>query len=61
MTQRYGFKLAQRVELHPGCDDWMRGDRYGDVIGFASEGKVEVELDKSGKRRWFHFNQLTAI
>lgn len=29
------FAKGQRVELHPACDDWMRGDRYGVVIGLG--------------------------
>lgn len=26
------FKPGDRVELHPGCDLWMRGAKYGTVI-----------------------------
>ena len=26
------FKIGDRVQLHPATDDWMRGDRYGDVV-----------------------------
>lgn len=25
------FRKGQRVQLHPGCDQWMQGDRYGEV------------------------------
>lgn len=29
------FAKGQRVELHPACDDWMRGDRFGEVVGYG--------------------------
>lgn len=62
------MKIGDRVELHPGTDDWMRGDRYGTVVGFgrsreyvdtftkkrSSVRPVRVQLDKSGKVKRFH-------
>ena len=44
------FERGQRVELHPGTDPWMMGDRFGVVtwIDF-SKGVVRVKLDVSGK------------
>lgn len=41
------FGVSDRVELHPGCDLWARGARFGTVvaIGTASEDKVKVTLD----------------
>lgn len=50
-----GFHVGHRVELHPGTDAWMRGDRYGEVIGFARSkrgGEVDlarVKMDTSGR------------
>jgi hypothetical protein len=26
-----GLAVGDRVELHPGCDRWMMGDRYGEL------------------------------
>ena len=28
----YHFTKGERVELHPACDMWMRGARYGTVV-----------------------------
>jgi len=43
-----------RVQLHPACDDWMRGDRFGDLLKVVKrKGKAtyHVKLDVSGKVR----------
>lgn len=50
-TEGYGlsiehFKPGQRVELHPGCDRWMRGDRYGEVSSIRIN-RVYVRMDRS--------------
>ena len=48
------FKVGDRVEMHPGTDEWMRGDRYGEVV-FRIRGssygipRYRVKLDKSGR------------
>lgn len=44
------FKVGDRVELHPATDDWMRGDRYGEVVKLGVH-TIKVTLDKSGKTR----------
>ena len=38
-----------RVEIPPHTDEWMRGDRYGEVIHGLKKGFVHIKLDKSGK------------
>jgi len=38
------FKKHQRVQLHPATDLWMRGARYGEVIG-TSPLMVTVRTD----------------
>lgn len=46
------MKPGDRVQLHPGTDRWMMGDRYGEIVGVANResGLVyRVKLDKSGK------------
>lgn len=55
----------KRVELHPGTDDWMRGDRYGEImrIGRRKSGKkfAVVRLDKSRRHRRIDLDQLTEV
>lgn len=41
------FENAQRVQLAPVLDAWMRGDRYGTVVRTNSDGSVKVRLDRS--------------
>ena len=45
------YKVGDRVELHPGCDLWMRGARYGTVMNMEGE-EVRVELDKLPSRKF---------
>lgn len=60
-------RKGARVALHPACDEWMQGDRYGTVEGFSRPREcrnygeaatyrarlVRVRLD-SGRVRRFH-------
>jgi len=43
-----GYWVGDRVELHPGTDLWMRGARYGQVVGIVPTpaDRVRVVLDK---------------
>jgi hypothetical protein len=43
-----GYDIGDRVELHPGCDLWMRGVRYGRVVGTSvtRDDRVHVVLDR---------------
>jgi hypothetical protein len=66
---------GQRVELHPATDDWMRGDRYGTVVGYGRKREyvnsftkehvmvrpIRVKLDKSGKVKRFHPDNLSLV
>jgi hypothetical protein len=49
-----GYTLGDRVELHPGTDLWMRGARYGTVIGVSltPNDRVKVELDAMPGRKF---------
>jgi len=38
------FKVGDRVQLHPGTDQWMRGDRYGVVKSIGKYG-VKIATD----------------
>ena len=44
--QRHPAKFGRdaRVELHPGCDAWMQGDRFGNVRSHK-DGIVKVKMD----------------
>ena len=69
------MKKGDRVALHPATDDWMRGDRYGEIVGLGKArqyrdretGKnntvrpFRVKLDKSGKVKRFHPEALTLV
>jgi hypothetical protein len=42
------FVIGQRVELHPACDAWMQGDRFG-VVAKIGTKYVHVKMDRSGR------------
>lgn len=46
------YTIGDRVELHPGTDLWMRGARFGEVVGasLTPKDRVHVRLDKLPKR-----------
>ena len=64
-----------RVALHAATDEWMQGDRYGIVVGygrareyidrFTGERSMvrpyRVRLDRSGRVRRFHRDNLFAL
>lgn len=63
-------KAGDRIELHPGMDLWMMGDRYGDVIdvrptrpaaGLESDYAIRVKLDRSGKTYRVNRHQVRII
>jgi hypothetical protein len=47
-----GYTVGDRVELHPGTDLWMRGARYGDVVGvrLTPNDRVIVKIDRTGRK-----------
>lgn len=49
-----GYTIGDRIEVHPGTDLWMRGARYGVVVGLSltPQDRVRVKLDKTGERLW---------
>jgi hypothetical protein len=42
------FNVGMRVELHPSTDQWMMGDRFGDVVQVGRK-RVYVKMDRSGR------------
>ena len=68
------FPIGSRVQLHAATDDWMRGDRYGTVVGYGRprlysdppngtimSRPVRVKLDKSGRVRRMHPSLLFPV
>lgn len=58
------YHIGSRVELHPGTDLWMRGARYGVVIGssITERDRVKIQLDKLPNRKFScSEDQLRAI
>lgn len=45
------FTIGQRVELHPACDLWMRGARFGTVHSVAKDGTLRIKMDHPQVRR----------
>jgi hypothetical protein len=45
---------GQRIEIHPSTDEWMMGDRYGEIIEITESGKFRVMLDKSMREIFVH-------
>lgn len=41
------YTIGDRVELHPGCDLWMRGARFGTVVrcSLTPMDRVHVRMD----------------
>lgn len=68
-------RIGKRVQLHPATDEWMMGDRYGEVVGLGQPVEyvgqstrersiarpIRVKLDKSGRVRRFHPNNVIFI
>ena len=58
-TTVYGYDgtaygVGDRVELHPATDLWMRGARYGTVVGLSVTPRdgVRVSLDRMPGRKF---------
>lgn len=46
----YDFKVGDRVELHPGCDLWMRGATHGQVAEIGRKW-IKVRMDHPQVKR----------
>jgi hypothetical protein len=67
--------IGTRVQLHAATDEWMQGDRYGEIVGFGRkreyvdtftnehtfETPVRVKLDKSGRVKRFHSTHIYRL
>lgn len=52
LTAQQERMIGKRVELHPGTDDWMRGDKYGAIVGFGR--RVKQQCRRSGAVHYVH-------
>jgi hypothetical protein len=43
------LNVGSRIELHPGTDHWMRGDRFGTITNVTAENNYKIKLDVSRK------------
>jgi len=45
-----GYRVGDRVELHPATDFWMSGDRYGEIVRLVLQShRIHVKMDRSGR------------
>lgn len=54
------FKTGMRVELHPGCDLWMRGARFGDVVKVGRKW-VTVHVDATNRNVQFNPKRINPV
>ncbi len=51
--------IGTRVELHPGCDLWMRGARFGTIVGVEGD-LFKVRVDGVKKLQRFPADRLRS-
>lgn len=59
-TASFGFPLGARIEISPSLDLWMRGARYGEVVGMRGS-LLNVKLDRHRKSVALTPDLLTRI
>lgn len=55
------FTVGTTVEVHPACDCWMRGDRFGEVVKVTQRNTVHVSMQRSKKTRVFRPGLLQIV
>lgn len=58
--------MGKRVQVPTYSDAWMRGDRYGEVIGYLKRrvndsAVARVRLDKSGRVETFLIDDCREV
>lgn len=53
--------IGDRVQFHPATDQWMSGERYGEVKGFTRLHNVRVLGDRSGRIRVMHPSNVIPL
>lgn len=54
------YPPGTRIQLHPGTDRWMRGDRYG-TVERAGRKLVYIKMDVSGDVARVHPSNLQLV
>lgn len=54
------FRPGQRVEVHPGTNAWIFGDRFGEVVKVGRK-LVHVKMDRSGRTLKFLPDRIFRI
>lgn len=58
-TAEQRFTKGDRVELSPACDLWMRGARFGTIVGFigpSSAPSYQIKMDHPRVKGIKYFN-----
>ena len=67
--------IGTRIGMHPARDEWMQGDRYGEIVGIGHKREYSdsftglrhstrpyiVKLDKSGRKVRVHPTEFTTV
>lgn len=58
--------IGKRVEIHPRFDRWMRGDKFGSVVGIrpvrgSGEVILKIRMDTSGQTVAFYQDDVTEV
>jgi len=59
--ERERYWIGKRVQLPPWTDQWMRGDRYGEVTGVTPKGDLRVKMDKSRRVVVFKYGDVSEV
>ena len=59
--KRLHYWIGRRVQIPAWCDQWMRGDKYGEVCGVDRRGLCRVRLDVSGRVLSFSQDSLEEV
>ena len=55
------YWIGRRVQIPAWCDQWMRGDRYGEACAVTRRGLVKVRMDKSNRVLTFSQDNLDEV
>ena len=49
------WRVGDRVEIHPACDAWMRGARFGTITAKIG-GRLRIRMDHPGIKRCLYLD-----
>lgn len=53
------LQRCNRAQMAPHTDEWMQGDRYGDIVARRRDGSILVRLDKSQRLLWVAIEHIS--